>query len=367
MKQLLRYAALVALLGLPLAAGAAVDCSTQLGTLQANEFKPWIEKIKSEDCARTTLAEYPQLELVETGNDLIAVSNAYYAAVRAFLSILPEGDFDPEIVEKVNSMELENGTSVDDFKPVLFAFDVPTELAIDNIRGLIKINRTGVGPYSRYVRHCIKDRNAQSCARWEKTARLFGGMIYLTAGYRQAIIDSDLENYSITLDRYIGEWEKYFEQRKPQLPWEIAANQVWNRDLRRAEYFAGPPTGDWILFHPSLVYSRLGEARDGDKNEMALAIELVGYNRWDRTFSGVSVVAVNSDRAGIEDTGYGLMLHFKSHYSLGWSSLDDEDLWFISIDLLNAVDDKRTKLRAKQAEVLQRLELLKSRIGEIDG
>jgi len=343
--------------------GAAVVCETKLGTLQSGEFKTWINTIQTEGCAKSTLDTYPEIEPVEPGDDVVAAANAYHTAMAAFYSVLANSSFDPVIVDKVNEIKPAAASKVDQFDNKLFSLSVPTERSSTEIRGTLQIGGGNVDRYASYVDHCVDSPDVEACARWEKSVRLLGAMKYLTSVYSQPINREMLAQFADKLDQYINEWDNYFEQRKPQLPWEILANEAWNRDLRTAPYFTHPPKGDLVVLHPALVYSYIGDAQDGEEQEPALAIELIGYNQWERSnLSGVSLVAINTDRADIDDTGYGVMLHFRNHYSLGWTKNGDDEGWFFSIDLLNAVDDKRKKINAKKAEIIEQFDLLKNKI-----
>lgn len=342
---------------------AEVTCDTRLGGLEFEEFRTWITKVQQVDCASSILAEYPELARVDVGDDPVAATSAYQATVNAFLSIISRGSFDPEIVSGIDTLKLKWGDDAGKFYPVLFSLTRPDQDELSKIIGTVNIDKKGVGRYKTYAQHCVPSANDNACALWEKTARLVGAMNFTTAGYRQVINAHTLDQFRAKLDATIDKWDDYFEQRKPQLPWEMVVNQVANRGVRTKPYFTLPPRGDWIVLHPALVYSHIGDAPDGEQDEAALAIELVGYNRWEREYlSGFSVVAINSDRASVDDTGYGLMLHFRSHYSLGWSKNGDDEGWFVSIDLLNAVDDKRKQIRAKRDEFRTEFEAAKPRL-----
>jgi hypothetical protein len=185
-------------------------------------------------------------------------------------------------------------------------------------------------------------------------------MNYLTAEFRKVWNENVLVNFDKPLQRYQNTWDDYYEQRKPQMPWEMTINQIAHRDIRTAGYFAMPPEGDWIVMHPALVYSSISAADSGDEKAIALAIELVGYNWWDkRELSAISVVGVTSDREGIEDLGYGLMLHFGSRYSFGWSRHDDDDGWFVSMDLLGVAVDKQKEVKLWAEDFKESEEALK--------
>ena len=62
---------------------------------------------------------------------------------------------------------------------------------------------------------------------------------------------------------------------------------------------------------------------------------------------------------GIEDLGYGLMLHFGSRYSFGWSRHDHDDGWFVSMDLLGVAVDKQKEVKLWAEDFKESEEALK--------
>ena len=336
---------LLILLLLPLTTFADDSCDPDLKLLA---FKTWIKNIQSETCAREEIALYPGLEASEGKVDVVAATNAFHASVQAFFVVLEGDEFNGSMKDKIeaNSKTLGKDAPVSKFKLILFDLPKPLRKSSTRFSGVLKIGEVTVGNYSEYIALCTVDHAQPLCQSWVKTTRLMGAMNYLTAEFRKIFNEDILSEFDKSLQRYQNTWDDYYEQRKPQMPWEMAVNQIAHRDIRTAGYFAMPPDGDWIVMHPALVYSSISAADAGDEKAIALAIELVGYNWWDkRVLSGLSVVAVTSDREGIEDLGYGLMLHFGSRYSFGWSRHDDDDGWLVSMDLLGVAVDKQKEVK----------------------
>jgi len=77
-------------------------------------------------------------------------------------------------------------------------------------------------------------------------------------------------------------------------------------------------------------------------------LEIIGVNWWRNTKwykpSGVSAIALYTDRAGIDDVGYGVAIHFASKFTLGYADHGGSDGYFISVDLLELLKDKKTLL-----------------------
>jgi hypothetical protein len=149
----------------------------------------------------------------------------------------------------------------------------------------------------------------------------------------------------------IVEWDRYVDEARAQTPLELFIN---TRAFRRTETanagFRPPPNRQWIALHPGLVIENVSEAVDGEDTIQALMIELVGMNWWrqQRAYvpSGFSIVSVYSDRPGVSDVGYGIALHFRSVYTLGFTNHNGDDGVFVSFDLLKLLQDKQKVLEA---------------------
>lgn len=141
-----------------------------------------------------------------------------------------------------------------------------------------------------------------------------------------------------------GQWDSYLDRSRSQTPLELLINS-WNFQRKQTTDFAPPPDWQFIALHPGLVIENVEKAVDGEKTEEALMIELVGANRWRATKwyqpTGASVVALYSDRVGVDDVGYGVAIHFNSTYTVGFTDRDGVEGIFISIDLLKPLQDKK--------------------------
>lgn len=146
-----------------------------------------------------------------------------------------------------------------------------------------------------------------------------------------------------------GDWEDYLTAARSQTVLELAVNSYLYRRGETARF--GPPP-DWqlILLHPNVVLEYVDAANDGEQFQEGLMLELVGANYWrqDRWYlpSGGSLMATYSDRAAVDDWGYGVALHFANAYTLGASRRSGETGWFLSVDLLKLFEDQRSTLEA---------------------
>lgn len=170
----------------------------------------------------------------------------------------------------------------------------------------------------------------------------------LDAHYREALLR----------DR---KWRAYFDEALFQYPWELYLNGIWLRkhDPRPRDAagnrlgFLPPPSSQWIVLHPNIGFEYVSGAADGNQFEPAVFIELIGYNRWQWTASGeiadalgVSLITSYSDRAGADDAGYGLLLHYGSRWSLAATRHGADTGWLLSADLAQLVGDTSERARA---------------------
>jgi hypothetical protein len=141
------------------------------------------------------------------------------------------------------------------------------------------------------------------------------------------------------------EWDDFFTNTRSQTLLELAFNSYLYRRSERP-VFGSPPARQFIFLHPGLVLEMVDGAVEGDQTKETLMIEAFGVNWWrDRRWylpSGASLVALYSDRASAHDVGYGLALHFKGVYTLGYSlRRGGEGGVFVSADLLKLFQSKK--------------------------
>jgi hypothetical protein len=158
---------------------------------------------------------------------------------------------------------------------------------------------------------------------------------------------------AIAFSNHIGvlrtEWDEFLTNTRSQTILELALNSYLYRK-HESERFTSPPRLQYILLHPAVVIEDVRGALDGEQTQEALMVELAGINGWrEKPWyypTGVSVIALYADRSGNDDVGYGVALHFKGVYTLGYSVHGDEGGIFISGDLLKVFEDKKKVLAA---------------------
>lgn len=149
---------------------------------------------------------------------------------------------------------------------------------------------------------------------------------------------------SKALTALASEWDHFLDVSKSQSPLEVILTTWAHNDHFRKNYLVGPPDYQVIALHPHLIYDSMDKAPDGSNQEIGLAVEWLGVNFWDWKLPlGISLTSVYVDRAAAENIGHGVMLHFDNRYSIGWARHDDEDSFYITIDLLKLFENKKRK------------------------
>ena len=140
------------------------------------------------------------------------------------------------------------------------------------------------------------------------------------------------------------QWDDFLFHSRSQTILELAANSAIYRANEPLQ-FGLPPNRQLIILHPNVVIENVSGAIDGDKTMDARMVEVFGLNWWNQMRwylpTGVSAIALYADRADVDDVGYGLAVHFRSVYTLGYADHGGDDGFFISMDLLKLVQDKK--------------------------
>lgn len=147
-----------------------------------------------------------------------------------------------------------------------------------------------------------------------------------------------------------GQWDRFLEQSKAQTPWEVAYNGWrFQREHKDARGFVPPPDRQYIVLHPSIAIDYTNGATDGEQMQEAIVIDIAGVNWWGpkaRWLSGFALHTAYSDRAEVDDWGYGISLFFRSNYTVGVTWRDDDVGLFVSVDLLKPLNDASAIMKA---------------------
>jgi len=150
-------------------------------------------------------------------------------------------------------------------------------------------------------------------------------------------------------------WDRYLYQSKPMLPLDHIATDLldgrWETSDQYPDGVREPPKTQYFLLHPSVAVEHLNAATDGQQFKPVLVLEVLGANRWRedqrwldvpvlRSLSGAALAVSYADRAGVQDTGAGVLLTFNNAYQFGVMRYDGKTGLLFSIDLANLWRDK---------------------------
>lgn len=148
-------------------------------------------------------------------------------------------------------------------------------------------------------------------------------------------------------------WNRYLYDSKPMLPLDFWMTDLIQRskDDPFSKGVPEPPTRQWFLLHPSFGVEYASAAADGQELKPILYLEVFGVNYWNKDrrpfnvpilnyFSGASLTVSYADRAGLKDTGVGVLLTFDNVYSVGITQYGSETGISFSLDVANMFRDK---------------------------
>lgn len=151
-------------------------------------------------------------------------------------------------------------------------------------------------------------------------------------------------------------WDAYYYEARPQNFLEVAFNSWrFNKQTEKQEGFLSPPDYQWIIMHPNIALEYIEDAPDGSEFQESLVLELFGRNSWswknqaaemERPI-GWSVIASITDRAEVEEIGWGVMFHIDHTYSFAFTDHDGDAGFLVSIDLLRFYGEWEQETRDK--------------------
>lgn len=150
-----------------------------------------------------------------------------------------------------------------------------------------------------------------------------------------------------------AQWTAYFDETLVQFPWELALNSArFTRAARARAGFAMPPRDQWVWLHPMAGVEYVWSAPQGSRMTPAVAMEVLGYNRWSWNAKnkpagalGASIVAAFSDRANADNVGYGLLVRYAHKYSLSVTSRGGRTGLLLSSDFGTWLSGKQDQAR----------------------
>jgi len=135
------------------------------------------------------------------------------------------------------------------------------------------------------------------------------------------------------------EWDRFLFQSKPMYPWSLWLTDVLNRKASSFDQQLGlrrPPDTQYFILHPAPGFSYISNANDGDQLQPSVYVELFGVNKWkEKYLTGVSAIVEYSDRANIDDVGWGALFTFSNKFSFAITSNDGDVGITLGLDLAN--------------------------------
>lgn len=147
-------------------------------------------------------------------------------------------------------------------------------------------------------------------AKLMRTAMVMNNII---AAYNLPIIDAAGQFLSLR-DK---EWDSYLNTISVQYPWELGWNsrRYTRKNAATLQDFPRAPESKIIALHPSPGYELVEAPSGSNTQQPAVIVELIGYERWEweggaaKNRWGASVVASYATIEGMDDVGYGIMVH----------------------------------------------------------
>ncbi|MDP2713806.1 hypothetical protein [Rheinheimera sp.] len=146
-----------------------------------------------------------------------------------------------------------------------------------------------------------------------------------------------------------AKWDKFSDNSRFQTFIDVAFTSWIYRDhFSRTDDLITPPPLQLYALRPSLVYEHLSDAPNGDRDEVAVALEWVGFNAWDLKIPfGVSVTSVYSDRATGKSVGHGLTFHVNNSFSFGFANRGGgENSFYVNFELMEWFGENQEMLKA---------------------
>jgi len=167
--------------------------------------------------------------------------------------------------------------------------------------------------------------------------------------YRSAY--NNVYNNDELLAKLAGQWDKFLDASKSQTFLEVWLTTGWfewgwfglNKTPHfKKDYLVGPPPYQMVALHPQLIYDF--STKSSTQNEVGLAVEWIGVNFWNwKVPVGASFTTAYVSRSGVNDFGHGVMLHLFNSYAAGWARHGSVDTFYVTIDLLKAVQSKKSQ------------------------
>lgn len=145
------------------------------------------------------------------------------------------------------------------------------------------------------------------------------------------------------------DWTKFSDESRFQTPLDILfTSWIYHDELSDGKKLVPPPSAQYFLLRPSVVVDHFSDTSRGDRDELGLAVEWLGFNRWDDKIPwGISITSVYADRQDGKSIGHGLMFHVNNTLSFGFANRGSgENSIYVSIELMDWFGDKKDKYKS---------------------
>ena len=189
-------------------------------------------------------------------------------------------------------------------------------------------------------------------------SQLFDNLVEAIEPYKSSYSKLTSKQFAQGAKKLHKEWLRYLDEARSQTLLDAWFTTTKEQDYLLQNRLVGPMTTQWFLFHPSLVVENVSDAVDGEEVRQALAIEVIGFNWWDKKSSklgfpfGASITCLLADRASVGDKGCGLSITINNKTSIGFVSHKEGNGIYVTVDFLNLFAEKQEKWK----KVVDRIE-----------
>jgi hypothetical protein len=206
--------------------------------------------------------------------------------------------------------------------------------------------------YSFIITDPADDENRKNCAKSEMMLKPEVNYCYDLAVsfndtfnlYLSSINQGMTKSNEVKITSIRSSWDLYAKEARSLTLLDTMFTSWIHNDYYKQDHFVGPAATQYFALRPSLVYEHISDKNNGDRDEEAIAIELIGINWWNLEYPiGVSVAALYSDRSNVKSVSPSLMFHINNQYSLGYTFRSDEDGGngiFLSVDFMKLFGDE---------------------------
>jgi len=142
-------------------------------------------------------------------------------------------------------------------------------------------------------------------------------------------------------------WNKFAENSRFQTFIDVSfTSLIYRGHLSNSKDIITPPPLQLFAIRPGIVYEHFNHANKGEKDELAISLEWVGFNAWDLKIPfGVSVASIYADRKNGKSLAHGLMFHVNNSFSFGVASRGSDDTSiFVNVEFMDWFGEKQNKL-----------------------